>query len=633
MNHLSDNQIETYLSRLEAGYVSEDNLEDSGSEPEDDPERFYESSEAIARDLQGSVEDEEEQDDDEPDPPLIEEEADHIEDDPPLVNELVSASTSSTKIRVNRNLIWRKRNLEIPSSNLEFTGNTEFSPEVMSLDSPYQYFTYFFTDFIQNKIVEESNMYSTQKQVSNPFLIGKIDIRKFIGILTYMSVIHYPSIRLYWSDKYGYASIKNAMTCKRFEKIKSIIHFNDNNKHLPQNHPQHDKLHKVRPIISHLNEKFATIPPPQRLAVDEQVCASKIHHYMKQYLPNKPHKWGFKLYVICSIYGFAHQFEVYCGEENKTILPGEPDLGVIGNTVVRLARIVPRRVNHIIYFDNYYTSLPLVSYLYKQGIYSLGTVQLNRLPKVKLPDKKKIMKKDIPRGFHEENTTTYDNVEVSATIWKDNKPVTLLSTYVGALPVTTVQRYDKKQKKRVDIDCPKVITEYNANMGGVDLMDSFIGRYRIRIKSRKWTMRLFYHMLDMTIINAWILSRNINALKGQKSLRLAEFRLALADTLCELDDTGNSSGASSPTTKRGRPSSASIEKAIQEVKRKRVPGQTAPGKDVRLDKVAHWPVWSDRGRCKYPFCKGYTQTICIKCGVFLCFNKKNNCFHKYHITN
>uniref|UniRef100_A0A1E1WQA4 Uncharacterized protein n=1 Tax=Pectinophora gossypiella TaxID=13191 RepID=A0A1E1WQA4_PECGO len=142
MNHLSDNQIETYLSRLEAGYVSEDNLEDSGSEPEDDPERFYESSEAIARDLQGFVEDEEKQDDDESDPPLIEEEADHIEDDPPLVNELVSASTSSTRIRVNRNLIWRKRNLEIPSSNLEFTGNTEFSPEVMSLDSPYQYFTY-----------------------------------------------------------------------------------------------------------------------------------------------------------------------------------------------------------------------------------------------------------------------------------------------------------------------------------------------------------------------------------------------------------------------------------------------------------------------------------------------------------
>ncbi|OWR52873.1 hypothetical protein KGM_200532 [Danaus plexippus plexippus] len=47
-------------------------------------------------------------------------------------------------------------------------------------------------------------------------------------------------------------------------------------------------------------------------------------------------------------------------------------------------------------------------------------------------------------------------------------------------------------------------------MGGVDLMDSFIGRYRIRIKSRKWTTRLFYHLLDMTVINAWVLYKKAN---------------------------------------------------------------------------------------------------------------------------
>ncbi|GFS81081.1 hypothetical protein NPIL_156051 [Nephila pilipes] len=41
-------------------------------------------------------------------------------------------------------------------------------------------------------------------------------------------------------------------------------------------------------------------------------------------------------------------------------------------------------------------------------------------------------------------------------------------------------------------------------MGGMDLMGSFIGRYHIRIKSRKRTTRLFYHLLDMTLKNAWV---------------------------------------------------------------------------------------------------------------------------------
>ncbi|XP_047541815.1 uncharacterized protein LOC125074530 [Vanessa atalanta] len=187
--------------------------------------------------------------------------------------------------------------------------------------------------------------------------------------------------------------------------------------------------------------------------------------------------------------GYAHRFEVYSGGGSKNnILPGEPDLGESGNTVVRLARMVPRNVNHIIYFDNFYTSVPLVTYLAKEGIFSLGTVRVNRLRNCKLPEKNTIMKKNVPRGFYEENVATVDDIDVSAVVWKDNKPVNLLSTYVGAEPATTVTRFDKSKKERVAIPCPKVIKEYNAHMGGVDLLDSFIGRYHITMKSRNGTV-------------------------------------------------------------------------------------------------------------------------------------------------
>lgn len=95
------------------------------------------------------------------------------------------------------------------------------------------------------------------------------------------------------------------------------------------------------------------------------------------------------------------------------------------------------------------------------------------------------MKDSAPRGSYEEQVADYESVDISVTTWKDNKMVTLASTYVGAEPAETNSRYDKKQKKEITIPYPKMIKDYNEHMGGVDLMDSFLGRYRIRIKSRK----------------------------------------------------------------------------------------------------------------------------------------------------
>ncbi|CAH4029594.1 unnamed protein product [Pieris brassicae] len=378
------------------------------------------------------------------------------------------------------------------------------------------------------------------------------------------------------------------MPLKKFEKIRSTLHFADNTLCLPKDHPDYDRLFKIRPLEEMLNCQFGKVPLDQRLSIDEQMCATKMSHYIKQYMPNKPHKWGFKLYLICSLQGYAHRFEVYSGGGSKNnILPGEPDLGESGNTVVRLTRMVPRNVNHIIYFDNFYTSVPLVTYLAKEGIFSLGTVRVNRLRNCKLPDKNTIMKKNVPRGFYEENVATVDDIDVSAVVWKDNKPVNLLSTYVGAEPATTVTRFDKSKKERVAIPCPKVIKEYNAHMGGVDLLDSFIGRYHITIKSRKWTMRLFYHFLDLAVINSWVMFKKVNNIKGNDQLlNLGTFRLELAETLCKLGLPAN--GA-----KRGRPSGSTIQRELV-MKKFRGPAQAIPLKDVRLDQTCHWAVWLDK---------------------------------------
>lgn len=132
------------------------------------------------------------------------------------------------------------------------------------------------------------------------------------------------------------------------------------------------------------------------LCVDEQICSTKAKNNLKRYNPNKPHKWGYKIYVLSGVSGIAYNIELETGAEN-IVLNNEPDLGASSNVVVSLARHIPRQHNYQLYFDNYFTSLPLLEYLAKEGIMSLGTVRRNRIADCKLPTEKEIMKKE--RGF------------------------------------------------------------------------------------------------------------------------------------------------------------------------------------------------------------------------------------------
>lgn len=243
------------------------------------------------------------------------------------------------------------------------------------------------------------------------------------------------------------------------------------------------------------------------MAIDEQLCATKSCHYLKQYLPLKPHKRGYKIFVLCGSGGYSYKFEIYSGQENdeKNRLPTEIDLGACANVVIRLCCDIPLQFHHRIFFDNYYTTIPLMAWLETRGIHCLGTVRRPRIPNCLLPDEKSMAKEE--RGTAFDSLTVFEDIPITSVARKDNKLVTLLSSYCGILPMSTVKRFDNKQKKPITIQCSNIIKEYNKYMGGVDLLYSLIGRYKIRMRSRKWYMRLWYHLLDVSVVNSWILYR------------------------------------------------------------------------------------------------------------------------------
>ncbi|CAI6373292.1 unnamed protein product [Macrosiphum euphorbiae] len=177
-----------------------------------------------------------------------------------------------------------------------------------------------------------------------------------------------------------------------------------------------------------------------------------------------------------------------------------------------------------------------------------------------------------PRGTYDECLTVVDGVPITTTVsWKDNKIVNVTSTFIGALEPTKVRRYDKKQKKNVDVERPKIIEVYNKHMGGVDLMDSLIGRREFMA--------------------------NVQKNYGQHNAIGQIPRTFICNSYAKWNR------------------------------------QTRKRQALRRDCLEHWPNYEQQRRvCKMPKCKFQSFTKCSKCCVYLCYNNDRNCFVDFHCS-
>lgn len=285
---MKENEIESILNRLEAGEVSEDEAESDGDDLEYYPSRDVR--QAAFEHIQGEKEEVNEAEEQVQNEEVTDQEHEEGCSDPPLVHDQYSAESSNTQRNLfqqlidTRRLIWKKRSLEYKEDSIAFLGIADYGPDLMRLETPLQFFSHYFSIELLEKNVEETNAYSVQSNPDRPDHISVLEPRKYLGILIFMSVYHYPSVRSYWSTKFGFRPIIEAMPVNKFEELRRILHFNDNTLHKPVDHPNHDKLHKLRPVIDYLALKFSSVPMEQRLSVDEQICATKISHFLKQYV-------------------------------------------------------------------------------------------------------------------------------------------------------------------------------------------------------------------------------------------------------------------------------------------------------------------------------------------------------------
>jgi len=146
---------------------------------------------------------------------------------------------------------------------------------------------------------------------------------------------------------------------------------------------------------------------------------------------------------------------------------------------------------------------------------------------------------------------------------------------------------------------------YNRHTGFVDISDRMANSYSMSLCNFKWTMKVFFHLLDLTVLNSWIL---LSSCGPQYTHR--DFRLLLVRNLIE--EAGKSQVRPTPSLV-GRPSAA----AANVVRFESCHNQHWPAKSTQL----HCHLCSSRGQRKT------TVSKCAKCDVGLCVVP---CFAEYH---
>ena len=255
--------------------------------------------------------------------------------------------------------------------------------------------------------------------------------------------------------------------------------------------PTTEDLGKVRPFLSTLQQNFPCLfAPGVALSIDEAMIKYNGRLRWKQYMPMKPIKWGIKLWVLCDARtGYCLALYVYTGRDDHLA----EGMGLTYNIVMKLSSSYLLR-NHHLYADNFYSSLGLIRNLHDADTYFCGTIRKNSCG---LP--KQISDTALQRGQSEKLSADCDIVFCR---WYDRRDVFVVAK-------NTTGRDTVKPRTRFTpndmITVPKMIVDYNRNMGGVDHLDQFRGYYNVGHAGRKWWKYVLFGFFNFSMVNAYIL--------------------------------------------------------------------------------------------------------------------------------
>ena len=424
-----------------------------------------------------------------------------------------------------------------------------------------EFFRLFFTPEMISAIATHTNTYAYQKVASRTYDRTYVtadgswsetsadEMEKVIALLIYFGLVKVDTdMAKYWSTKSIYHGLwaRKILSRNRFKALMAFLHVVD-----PDGETPGDKLRKVESFILCFKDRCKHMyQPSQNMAVDERMVKSKHRSGIRQFMKDKPTKWGIKIWVIAdSENGYTIDFNVYIGASaaGKTSKYG---LGY--DVVMKLVNPYLNQGYHL-YLDNFYTSPQLVRDLFLNGTLSTGTGKISGegFPQCMLNVKEWAKRKQ--RGslrWTRESDILYLQ-------WIDSKPVTILTTLGSASDAGSCKRRVKKDGRfqEVTVPQPLAIHRYNHSMNAVDRSDQMLAYHNVSRKCYRWWKTLFFHLIDIAVVNSFILFQKYRAqhpdrgLKRVKKYSIVDYREAIIRQICGWEEY-----EAAPAYERPRPS-------------------------------------------------------------------------------
>ena len=448
--------------------------------------------------------------------------------------------------------------------------------------------------------------------------VTKKEMQTYIALALLMGVVRKPCIEDYWSTDPTISTpfFASVMSRNRFQAISSNLHICDNRKMPKKRSRQYDALYKIRPFIDMACNNFKKVYKLGRdISIDEGGVPFKGRISFKVYNPKKPNKFSMKFYEVCeSKTGYVYHFEVYTGKADS-MKKANASTGLTTKLVMRLLREADLLgKGHHVYFDNYYTSPDLFRQLLRETTYACGTVRQNR--------------KGLPEALKEAKIKSGQSVwrrsddALLALKWKDKKDVFMLSSIHKANQKQT--RFNFQNEAVVK---PVVVADYTENMAGVDLNDQFLSYYASNRKTVKWWQKMFFHVLNMIVTNAWILQRTHDKERNKKCTEHVTFVKDLVKHLAGVREVETQSQAQ-PQKKTSNSHSLS-----------RLEGRHFPtfipkkrdAKSERTNAARMCAVCAELSKATHnPKDRHWSTMWCEVCRKVLCVTGGRNCFTLYH---
>jgi hypothetical protein len=389
--------------------------------------------------------------------------------------------------------------------------------------TPLSIFELFWSRDLMEYLTEQTNLYKYQflsggrvkknsrntTEINSPILIT--DLYAYLACFIMQGLNRYQSAMDHWSDKkYFKTQLSSIMSKTRFQKVNKFFHIMNNEE------DDGTKLYKVKALIDLMPLWRKHFMPGRDLTLDETIIPFYGKSSMKTCNIFKPEMWGFKAFTLCdSRTSYCLEFQIYTGTNFSKKLKSK--YGTNFKTAISLDMTKEFFYkNHYLCMDNYYSSWDLAKMLADRNTYMTGTINLTKKEKDYSDN---LFGKAKDKDEYAYLASDYANIIRLRNTKIKKKTAYLISSVYSDIVI----------KEKTGREYPKAVYEYNANRSGVDNFNKLLVNYRNLHKQNKWWKTIFAEILDVCIINAYIIYKAYD-----NKIKHKEFRRTLVECFASL---------------------------------------------------------------------------------------------------